>query len=434
MNAQDLGMSGFWTTPDGSFSAVGVGSLVKDKFELVVFRDQVPFEHIFNPPSLTLPVLHLRDTSVGGSLLDVRTSNIKTNLNGVSALTLESYEFVRRVLVDSRDESFSDLWSLTSPALTPLRRPAWGEHIMQIPQRHFSAGNISVTVEPAKILATSRLESITRYSHTMTFRMQEQFSIGRFLTEIAQPIVALLEICWQRPIGVEAMHVVFEGNPCEIIATNLQEKGTERNLDAIDPLIYADQMDWGLWFAFCQEHRNLALLLADLVSGGTGFLQNQMLNIFVILEDLARIGKFVPTSSGLLDISWHKARQAAIAAADLSGFKLLVSSKLPRNRIAALGAVTNYVVQTVQELGIDLPNPESAGRAIIDARNPVAHTSRSSGDFQEMVTLLGGATALATIGLFRAVFGDEIARETATKLNDQLTELDRIASVIDQRR
>ncbi|MDP1851974.1 MAG: hypothetical protein Q8K48_06110 [Candidatus Planktophila sp.] len=434
MSLSELDLGGVWTSLDKSFSAVGVGSLVNDKFEVVVYRDQVPFGEVLNPTLLTLPVLHLENTSVGGSLLDVRNSNTKTNLNGIVALTLESYEFVRGVLVDSRDEAFSDLWSITSAALTPLRQSVWGENVMQISRREFSAGNICITIDPAKSVAISRLESTTRYSHTMTFKTKEQFSIGRFLTEIAQPTIALLEICWQRPIGAEAMHVVFKGKPCEIIATYLQEKGTERNLNAIVPLIYSDQMDWGLWFAFCQEHRNVALLLADLLAGGTGFLQNQMLNICVILADLAKIGKFIPASPGLLDSKWHAARQAAIAAADLSGFKILVSSKLPRNRIAALGAVTNFVMQTVQELGINLPNPESAGRAIIDARNPVAHTSQSIGDFQEMLILLRGATALATIGLFRAVFGDETARETATKLDDQLTELDRVASEIDQRR
>ena len=85
------------------------------------------------------------------------------------------------------------------------------------------------------------------------------------------------------------------------------------------------------------------------------------------------------------------------------------------------------------ELDLEFQAPEDVGLALVDARNPVAHTSESDDDLQEMAVLLRGATALATLGIFLNVFGHEVARAAVPKLSSSLDELNTIASSIKNR-
>ena len=430
MRASDVDLGGFWATPDGSISGVGTGSFQNGRFEVVLYKDQIPLENLFNPTLISLPVLHLRNVSNGGSLLDATNSRTRTGFSGISARTIESHEFIRGIHLDSRDEPVSKTWTFASTALVPLRLSEMGETISQIPKRQFSTDQMIISVESTKTASHSRLESITRYGHVMTYETNQELSVGNFLADLAQPTMALLEICWRRKISPETMTMDFQGNPCEIFSTHLQKNEGDRNFEALTPLIYAEQMDWGKWFSFCHTHRIVVLLLADLMSGGTGFLQNQLLNVCVVLEDLSRIANLGTIQQ---DPNWIEARDASIGAAEKFGYRDLVSRRLPKTKGKAIRPIENYVIRLVQELDIDLPDPESVGRAITNTRNPVAHTSLQNGDLEEMFRLVDGATALSAIGLFKIVFGDEIARQVAKRVNDQLVELGHVASKMDAR-
>jgi hypothetical protein len=431
LKASDIDLGGFWAPPDKSFSAAGSGSVVEGKFEIIVYTEKSPFDFLSNAQMRDIPALHLTGAGGIGTLFDAFNSNL--NSGRITQLTFEAYEYVRGAHVDSKQIPFSDSWGITCTALRPQLFRVWGEKNMEIPKQTFSSSDYEITLESINPKFESHLESTQRYTQLVTFKTKEPISIGQFLLECASVATALLKICWQQRIGPEVMSAVSEGRICEIFATYLPENGNEKALNGNRALIYFDQMDWGKWFDFCKEHRNTALLLADLVSGGTGYLQNQLLNVCIVLEDLARREFDFPESLATPQSEWEKARNAAILAAAPYGLRRLVKTKLPKSYGKTLGTITNYVRMLDAELDLEFQAPEDVGLALVDARNPVAHTSESHDDLQEMAVLLRGATALATLGIFLNVFGHEVARAAVPKLSSSLDELDTIASSIKNR-
>lgn len=431
LKVSEIDLGGFWATPDKSFSAAGSGSVVEGKFEIIVYAELSPFDFFSKARMMDIPALHLTGAGGIGSLFDAFNSTF--NSGRITQLTFEAYEYLRGAHVDSKQVPFSDSWGITCAALRPQLFRAWGEKNMEIPKQTFSSSDYEITLEAVNPKSESHLETTQRYTQLVTFKTKEPISIGQFLLECASVATALLQICWQQRIGPEAMSAVSEGRNCEIFATYLPESGNEKTLNGSHALIYFDQMDWGKWFDFCKDHRNTALLLADLVSGGTGYLQNQLLNACIVLEDLARREFDFPKSLATPQSEWEKARNAAILAAEPYGLKRLVKTKLPKSFDKTLGTITNYVRMLDKELGLEFQAPEDVGLALVDARNPVAHTSESRDDLQEMVVLLRGATALATVGIFLEVFGHEVARAAVPKLSSNLNELNTIASSIKDR-
>lgn len=431
LNVSEIDLGGFWATPDKSFSAAGSGSVVEGKFEIVVYAKLNPFDFFSNAQRVDIPALHLTGANEIGSLFDAFNSNF--NSGRITQLSFEAYEYLRGAHVDSKQMPFSDSWGFTCVALRPQPFRVWGEKNMELPNQAFSSLDYEITLESINPKSESHLETTQRYTQLLTFKTKEPISIAQFLLECASVTTALLKICWQQRIGPEVMSALSEGRICEIFATYLPEGGNERALNGNLALIHSDQMDWGKWFDFCKENRNTALLLADLVSGGTGYLQNQLLNACIVLEDLARREFGFLESLTTPQSEWEKARNAAILAAEPYGLKRLMKTKLPKSYDKTLGTITNYVRMLDRELGLEFQAPEDVGLALVDARNPVAHTSESDDDLQEMVVLLRGATALATLGIFLKVFGREVAKAAMPKLSSSLGELNTIALSIKDR-
>lgn len=422
MSVRGLNLGGKWTTPDATFSAFGSGEFSSDKIEITVYTDGLLLTDFFGRDIFTFPALYLRNHGVGGSLLDARNTNATIRPGGFAALTFDAHEYVQGLDVESRDVPLSDNWSLTCTALSPMRNFTSGEGLREIPNRRYESADALITIESVTYINSLQFESHTSYSQKISFQTHGNISVETFFSKYVQPTIALLQMCWQRPIGADALHVVKDLIPHEIFSTFLLDDDPARKLN-VDPILYFDQMNWASWFDFCGLNGELVMLLSDLVSKGTGFLQNQLVNACVVLEDLSRIATPI---LGTEDSNWQEARKAAIEAVERFGAKDLVARRLPKDRLIAVGNLPRYISNLTSTLGLDFPNPEAIGFAIVDARNPLAHTTRQGRTLQELLCMLEGAVALAQIGLFHHVFGKDVALGAVGKFELYLRELSQL--------
>ena len=424
MKARDLDLGSIWTSEKEDFSAAGTGEFREGNFQIKVFTDRNPYSDFLMADMLRFPSLHLNNTLNSGSLLDAMNTNASSSMKGFTALTFQGSDFIKGVFVESREEPLGKVWSIVSPSLRPMRTRPWGESHEDIPKIEFKFIGGELVLEHQYSKSASQRQIIQNYSHMMTFTTTKEISIAEFLNEYAGPTLAFLKIAWQRPLGAEEMNVRVGNGVGEIFSPYFEEQGNERGLDSWNSLIFDTEMNWGLWFDFCLEHRNVVMLLADLASGGTGYLQNQILNACIVLEDLGKINHALTSISPEVQDTWAKARRAAVLAAGEFGLGQFVSNKLQKKYPVALGKVATYVSNLIREFDLEFSDPDMTGRVILGARNPVAHTSKSSDDFREMLTVLRGMTSLAIVGLFNTIFGPEIAGNAAEKLKSKFRDFE----------
>lgn len=429
----DPQFSGQWEMTDGKILGKGTGSISDSFIEIEVHSDISIVKPDEEWLGRVFSALYLRATSVGGTLFDARITGIEYGIHqGMVLLKFSGTEFARGLYIPSRDQKFSNQWSIEGndfPIGAMAEAERFNEKPIDLNMYQTTDGTIGLRKISRTSLSTS-VKSITCTSQ-LNFEFNSQISTEEFLKNYAQTSQALLEIIWKRRVSEIKYAVFFDNQWHHIIVPYLQEPNEKRKSNIHPSLINYNQLDYGRYFDFAQRNREIILLTADLVTGGTGFLQSQVLNCFILFDELLRIDSVYLSANIPTNADWPSARTQIIDLASSLGFGQPVRRKLAREHAVLIGDVENFLKYLASEFGFTNGECNKAIELFVSARNDVAHSLKSSIDTQTLISLRIGMTALGLLGVIRLIWGTEIALNSREGLKFELSELQRISKAIE---
>lgn len=426
----DTRFSGRWETADGKILGMGTGYVEGSFITVEVFTElsEFPFGQEFL--GYIFPALYLRGSQVGGTLFDVRVKGIQYGLNmGITKLTLIGSEFISGLHVPNRNDSFSNKWIIVSPFF-----PVNNQHKLdlieekshEIAKYDLAEVTISIHTNPrTKLSQTTR--SIT-HNISLQFEFLENISIETFLSKYAQVAQALLDVSWRQKMSLSKISVGFEKQNHDLFAPYLNEYPAIVKTKNTSTLISAEHLNYGAWFLFSDDHREIIFLLADLLTGGTGFLQSQLLNTFILLNETLKLEPILGTNAYLESDAWKIAREKIVNLASELGFESEVSRKLAKGYRPLIGEVADFLVKLTNELGIESPGMQKSIKLLEAARNDVAHSLRSDIEISKLISLRMGGMALGALGVIKLIWGIDVAKSSAHGLEFELSELHKMDS------
>lgn len=424
----DARFSGKWETVDGKILGMGTG-YVEGSFitiEILTEKSEFPFGQEFL--GYIFPALYLRGSKIGGTLFEVRVKGIHYGLNmGITKLTLMGIEFISGLHVPNRKDLFSNKWTIVSPFFpinTREQRELFEEKSHQIAK--YELKELTVTLYANPQTEWSQTRKIVTKNISIQFEFLENISIETFLSNYAQVTQALLDICWRQKMNLSTITVYFEKQQHALFVPYLDENPVVLKTKHTACLISPEFFDYGAWFSFSPNHREIILLLADLLTGGTGFLQSQLLNTFILLNEIMKLEPSLGTNSFLKSDSWKDAREKIIELASELGFKNEVSRKLAREYRPLIGHVADFLAKLTNELGIDSPGMQKSIKLLESARNDVAHSLRSDFETSWLISLRMRGTALGALGVIKLIWGIDVAKSSINYFDFELSELNKI--------